>query len=1099
MTDARANRIEDLFDRALDRPEPLREPWLRDECAGDESLLREVLSLLEAHERSSTFLDRPALEQSPDLAAAFDPVLGSTVGSYRVVERIGTGGMGSVYLAERIDETFDRRVAIKLIRRGLNTTEILERFDRERRVLANLNHPNIAALIDAGTLPDGSPYFVMEYVQGTRFDHYCDDHRLTISERIDLFRTVCDAVAHAHRNLVIHRDLKPANILVTDDGTVKLLDFGVAKVLDTNDGQQHTESTITVERRLTPAYASPEQIRGEPVTTSSDVYSLGVILYELLTGSRPYRVDSDSWRELEQAICDAQPTRPSAAVVSPRTTTDTLSTSELSRRRGVEPARLRHLLRGDVEWVVLMALRKEPSRRYATVQQLSEDLRRISASLPVLARPDTLSYRASRFVRRNRAGVTWAALLAVSLIGASAVSVHLAISESQARSAEAEQRRVAEAERDRAIAAESRSQQRAEELEQVASFQANQFEAIDIEQMGQRILSQILASSRLASELSGISPERAQQIEAELQRSLDGINFANVARDAVDEAVFTPAQRAIDERFSDQPLVHARLLESVAQAMETVGMIQPAISNMQRVGELRRVHAGPQDQATLDALLQLGNLRNKIGDTRQAERDLHEALAGFESVLGPNSQRSISTRSALGAVAQAQGDIARAESYYETALRLAREHLGSDHETTLAIINNLAFLTLDAGQLDEAEPYFIESFERSRDLYGEDDLATVRRVHALGLFRARQGRYNEAHKLLTEAYEAQRAAYGDEHPNVVVSMIELARTLQRLNRSDEADALAKAAYDAALTLADNHRSVQQALNIRGSIAMNRRDYAAAEAFVREELDRHIRQHGPDHARVSTTQGNLALILFRSGRADEAETMLREAHAAQVIARGESHPMTLSLLNNLAGIVRAQGHLDEAAEFWERAYAGRKAALGPDHHHTLQTLRHLVGLSRQRGLPLERHRWLDELVQTEADQAGTEPARAPSAPQLADACYQAGHYEQALELALRFRELKLPMNVSDLNTIRYLEGDALLALGRFKEAETVYLRFNRQFLQSSQPHPEHAAQLYDRLGSLYRAWFESSGNPEHRSRAEQWEQRSRETLPTAQRQ
>lgn len=1089
MSDSRADRVEKLFDQALDQPPPTRLEWLREQCEHDDRLLEEILSLLRAHEHSGEFLARPALEQSPDLAGAFDPAIGTTVGSYKILERIGSGGMGSVYLAERIDETFDRRVAIKLIRRGLNSTDIIERFDRERRVLANLNHPNIAALIDAGSLPDGSPYFVMEYVEGTRFDQYCDEHRLTIPERIDLFRTVCDAVAHAHRNLVVHRDLKPANILVTPDGTVKLLDFGVAKVLGTESEPNAIESTITVERRLTPAYASPEQIRGEPVTTSSDVYSLGVILYELLTGSRPYRIESDSWKELEEAICNAQPTRPSIAVSTTATTTQTLSTAELSHRRGVEPARLRHLLKGDVEWVVLMALRKEPARRYATVQQLSDDLRRIGESMPVLARPDTLSYRASRFVRRNRAAVAWAAIVTICLIGASTISIRLAISESSARSAEAQQRELAEAERDRAIAAELQAQQRAEDLEKVAAFQADQLSAIDIEQMGQRILSQILASFRLSSELSGIGPERTDELEAELHRALGGINFANVARDAVDEAVFAPAQLAIRERFSDQPLIHARLLESVAQSMESVGMIQPAIASMQQVVDLRREHAGPQHPETLDALLQLGNLRIRIGDTDKAERDLHEALAGFESAHGPDSQRSISTRTALGAAAQASGEIARAESYYEEALNLARTHLGNDHESTLAIINNLAFLTLDAGQLHEAEPYFLESLERTRALYGEDDIATARRVHALGLFRARQGRHSEAHELLYAAYEAQREVHGDNHPNVVVSMIELARTLLDLNRFDEAEAYANAAYNAALTLADNHRSIQQALNVRGNIAMRTGDYPAAETIVREELERLIRQHGPEHARVSTTQGNLALILFRAGRVDESEAMLREALAAQSAARGEDHPMTLSLLNNLAGVVRAQGRFDEAAEYWERAYLGRKAALGPDHQHTIQTLRFLIGLSRQRDLPKQHYRWLSEMVEIETAQSGKEQASAPSAPQLAAAALAAGQHEHALQLATRFRELNVPLTVADLNAVRHLEADALLALGRYEEAESLYLRANSQLRQTEKPNPVHAKQIFERLASLYRTWYESSDNPEHLARAEHWQQRA----------
>lgn len=1096
MTDFPGDTIEELFEHAMDLPEAEREPWLRERCGEDKQLYRDLLSLLDAHERANNFLDRPALEQSQDFAPSFDPLIGSIVGQYRVIERVGTGGMGSVYLAERIDESFDRRVAVKLIRRGLVSGDLIERFDRERRVLANLNHPNIAALIDAGSLADGSPYFVMEYVSGKRIDQYCDDRKLTIPKRIELFRTVCEAVSHAHRNLVIHRDLKPANIMVTEDGTVKLLDFGVAKVLAASDSEPRYDHTLTVERRLTPAYASPEQVRGRQVTTSSDVYSLGVILYELLTGFRPYRLESESWRDIEQAICDAQPTRPSQAVSSPTATTSEQSV-ELSRNRGVDPSRLSHLLKGDIEWVLLMALRKEPQRRYSTVEQLSEDLRRIGASLPVLARPDTLSYRASRFVRRNRTAVAWAALLAISLIFASVISVNLAIRESLARESEQEQRQVAEAERDRAIAAETTAQQRADELEQVAAFQANQLEGIDIEQMGRRILEQILTSARLDASLSGASEDRARQIETDIQNALTPINFANVARDAIDEAVFDPSLRSIDEAFEKQPLIKARLLESVAKAMASVGMLRESIEAMQQVVQLRREYAGDRDPVTLDALLQLGNHRIKMGDASGAEADLLEALNGFEAVLGPDSQRAISTRSALGAAAQAMGDIARAESYYKTALKIARQHLGDQHETTLSIINNLAFLTLDAGQLDQAEPYFLESLETTRLLFGDSDISTLRRIYALGLFRARQGRNDEAYELVSRSYEGLRTALGDAHPDTVIAMIELARVLFNLRRNAEASAYADAAYELSLGLADNHRHIQQSLNVRGRLAMASGDFESAEAIVREEIERHISQYGPTHPRVSTAQGNLALIIFRSGKVDEAEQLLREAYDAQIVARGESHPMTLSLLNNLGGVVRAQGKLDEAKRYWTRVYEGRKSELGPNHPHTLQTLQQLISLAQQENDPLHRYNLLCELVNSQALKEGVEPAQTPSAVQLAIAAQLAGEHDHALDLAVQFRELNVPFTVPEVNATRFMEGDALLALSRFEEAEEAYLMLDRRLRDDSRTTPVQTMQLHERISRLYRAWFESSDDPDHLARAEHWEQRSADTEPAAQ--
>ncbi|MFG0292536.1 MAG: tetratricopeptide repeat protein, partial [Phycisphaerales bacterium JB050] len=844
--------LEDLFDQALEVPAQERGAWLDERCAGDARLRGEVESLLESHDRAQGFLGRSAIEEDPELASSVDPMIGVTLGHYRIIERIGEGGMGSVYVAERDDDRFDRRVAIKLIRRGMNTQEILSRFDRERRVLANLSHSNIAGLLDAGALPDGSPYFVMEYIEGERLDEYCDRRKLSVSKRIELFRTVCDAVAHAHQNLIVHRDLKPANILVTEDGEVKLLDFGVAKMLGTDDGAR-AENTVTVERRLTPAYASPEQIRGEPVTTASDVYSLGVILYELLTGSRPYRLDTDSWRDLEQAICDAQPTRPSVVVHSPRTTDATVSTVEISRLRGVEPSRLRRLLKGDIEWVVLMALRKEPARRYATVQQFSDDLRRISESRPVLARPDTLGYRVSRFVRRNRAGVAWAGVLLVGLVVASVISVNFAISESRARDAEERQRRIAVKERDRAIEAEQQAEQRATELEQVAAFQADQFARLDIEQMGQRVREAMIEAAELDARLLGVEENEIGALQSRVEEELAGVNFANVARDALNDSIFGPGLDTIEAEFAEQPLVQARLLVSIATAMGEIGLLEPSIPVHERAMELFQEHAGPDAEQTLDAMSRLANACNRLGRDDEAFRLYSEALHAYERSLGRDSQRAISMRNALGAVAQAQSDIQNSERYYTEALELAREHLGDSHDTTLIILNNTAFLMLDMGRLRDAEVYFEESLRTTQKLYGSEHERTVRRIHAMGILRQRQGRFEEAEPMIRRAFEYYRANFGDQHPDTTSAMLELSRCLYSLRRLDEAENYAQTALDLGRRMRERHHQTYRALSMLGRIAMARGDKQQAAAYLREEVSIRTQQFGRDHPSPHTAR------------------------------------------------------------------------------------------------------------------------------------------------------------------------------------------------------------------------------------------------------
>lgn len=352
----------------------------------------------------------------------YAPNVGRHIGSYGIVSEIGHGGMGSVFLAMRDDREFQKRVAIKLIRRGMDTDEILLRFRTERQILASLDCPNIAKLLDGGTTDDGLPYFVMEYVEGVPIDVYCDTLKLGTVDRLKLFRTVCAAVHAAHQNLVVHRDLKPGNILVTADGTPKLLDFGIAKLLNPDLAPYTIVATAMDQRPMTPAYASPEQVRGEMITTASDVYSLGVILYLLLTGHRPYRFKSQHPQEMERVICEEEPEKPSSAISRVEEVEDggshfTLTPESVSRTRDGDANKLRRHLSGDLDNIVLMAMRKEPQRRYASADQFSEDIGRYLAGLPVIARGDSLGYRSLKFIVRNKTLVTAAALIVLTLVG----------------------------------------------------------------------------------------------------------------------------------------------------------------------------------------------------------------------------------------------------------------------------------------------------------------------------------------------------------------------------------------------------------------------------------------------------------------------------------------------------------------------------------------------------------------------------------------------------------------------------------------------------------------------------------------------------------
>jgi len=438
MKAERWQQVKDVLQKtvALDTAE--RNAYLTEACAADLELRREVESLLVSHQRAGDeFLQIPAAALVGDISPGVQPPsrVGRRIGVYEVVEEIAHGGMGEVYRAARVDGQYEKQVAIKLVRAGLDTASIVERFRQERQILASLDHANIARLLDGGTTDEGIPYLVMELVDGSPIDQYCDDHRLMMAQRLELFRLVCAAVQYAHQRLVIHRDLKPGNILVTADGTPKLLDFGIAKILD-----PAANSEETIAHPLTPEYASPEQITGETITTASDVYSLGVVLYQLLTGHSPYSGETRSSHQLARAVTEMEPARPSTvmlrtAEIERNGEIRSIAPEELSRMRQSTPAKVSRWLAGDLDNIVLKALRKEPQRRYASVEQLADDICRHFDGQPVSARKDAWSYRAGKFVRRHRISVAATALVLLAVLGGVAATIR------EARIAAANERR----------------------------------------------------------------------------------------------------------------------------------------------------------------------------------------------------------------------------------------------------------------------------------------------------------------------------------------------------------------------------------------------------------------------------------------------------------------------------------------------------------------------------------------------------------------------------------------------------------------------------------------------------------------------------------
>ncbi len=419
MTPERWQQLQALFNAAVELAPEQQAAFLDHACADDLTLRRQAESLILANEEATQQIqavirDAAAAAMPADSSAA----VGRRIGPYQIIQELGQGGMGAVYLAVRADDEYQKRVAIKVVQHDLGNPEILRRFRNERQILAGLDHPYIARLLDGGTTPDGLPYVVMEYVEGEPIDRYCNNHRLSIKERLKLFRDVCAAVHYAHQNLIIHRDLKPGNVLVTADGVPKLLDFGIAKLLNPELGPQTQAVTRMAMRLMTPEYASPEQIRGQPITTASDIYSLGVMLYELLTGHRPHLFKNYLSQEMEQIISFEEPEKPSTVIERPEVDArESDQETTTSKRDARDREKLRRQLVGELDAIVMMALRKEPQRRYASAEQLADDIRRHLRGRPVRARPDTMSYRTAKFIKRHKVGVAAAALVLLTLIG----------------------------------------------------------------------------------------------------------------------------------------------------------------------------------------------------------------------------------------------------------------------------------------------------------------------------------------------------------------------------------------------------------------------------------------------------------------------------------------------------------------------------------------------------------------------------------------------------------------------------------------------------------------------------------------------------------
>jgi serine/threonine protein kinase/tetratricopeptide (TPR) repeat protein len=786
-----------------------------------------------------------------------EQIEGQRLGQYQIVREIGRGGMGTVYLAARADERYQKFVAIKVVRRGMDSADILRRFRNEAQILANLDHPNIARLLDGGTTHDGGlPYLVMEYVEGTPVTDYCDRHRLPTRERLQLFRTICDAVQHAHQNLVVHRDLKPSNILITEEGTPKLLDFGIAKVLDPEFSTLSTDHTITGLRVLTPDYASPEQVRGEKLTTTSDVYSLGIVLYELLTGHRPYRSTGTPPHELARVICDQEPMRPSTAIANIEIVTHdeakshTITPESVSGARGTQPNKLRRRLSGDLDNIILMALRKEPVRRYATVSQFSEDISRHLDRLPVIARKGIFRYRVAKFVRRNRIGVAAAVIVLLSLLGGIVATSW--------------QARVARREKVRA--------------ESVSAF-----------------LEKMLTYSNPSFKVPGTK------------------GGETTMKDVLDEA----ARRLNSEEFSNQPEVKARLEKIVGDSYGGLGRQDLWEEHLQKYIDIQRSLHGENDPQAIAAT---GTLAAILGhkDAVEAEKLFRRVLPLMRTEHQKGKISAEDLADALKNFAylrRAQGDSKEAESLFRETLSLSSE-LPLDERLQIGTTRSTLASTLaDQGKFDEALATAREAVAEYRQIGRTDTPDFGFSLTILGGFATDKGDYAEADVSLREAetiFRQQMSSsalwLGDNLRNQAISFYRQGKYADSQSKVAEAEKIYLESYGPSY---DNYPTV---LIIKGLILNKTGKSQEGELFLREAVRLRVESLPKDHFWVALANGALGECLTTQKRFVEAELLLIESYNVLKTVQGEQNPRTYEARLRLVGLYQAWNKPESAARF-----------------------------------------------------------------------------------------------------------------------------------------------------------------------------------------
>jgi len=904
-----------VFMEVADLSEPDRAVALARACGDDAALRAEVEALLRAEHAAGGFMASPTTDAAfppggpataSDAATVAAPIRegpGTRIGPYKILQLIGEGGFGSVFMAEQ-ERPVQRKVALKIIKLGMDTRQVVARFEQERQALAMMDHPNIARVLDAGATETGRPFFVMELVKGDPIVEYCDKNNLSIEDRLELIAQVCNAVQHAHTKGIIHRDIKPSNILVsTQDGKphTKVIDFGIAKAT----ASKLTEKTLFTEHKAligTPEYMSPEQAEGSlDIDTRTDVYSLGVLLYELLTGTTPFtskELRSAAYAEIQRIIREVEPPKPSTRLSN---NTDTIES--IAAKRHTEPKRLGVIVRGELDWIVMKALEKDRQRRYETANGLGMDIRRYLAGEAVVAAPPTNAYRFKKMIRRNKgpvaAGSAVAAVLVLGLVG---TSVGLFRAE-RALAGEAAQRVLADEARAEAVAQqaeaekqEAEAKKQSEIAEAVAKFQTDMLAAVD--------------------------PANLPKDPATGEPLKDSVTVVQAMEAAV---------KQLDQgSLKDQPLVEAGVRTTIGATLQGLARFDDAEPNLRKSLALVRaaLPAGHSDIALgLSNLAVLLSEQNKLAE---AEPLLRESLAIYRPALPAGDPIIARVLDNLAKVLQTQNKPAEAEPLLLESLEIRRAALPAGHPDVALGMNNLAVLLQSQNRLTEAEPLFRESLQIKRKTLpaGHPDIALG--LNNLAAVLKEQNQLAEAEPLFREALEIRRAAFPPGHPTIAEGLNNLAALLHAQNKPAEAEPLLLEALEIMRkTLPAGHPSIAQGLNNLAAILLAQDKPAEAEPLYREALAIRRAAFPAGHPTIALALQSLAGLLADQKKHAEAEPLFREALAINRATLPAGHPAIANCLYNLANTYAAQGKTDQAIPLLREVLESSRATLPKD--------------------------------------------------------------------------------------------------------------------------------------------------------------------------